>query len=529
MLADSNHILLSLPPWVTLVTALVPIVWLVGSLFPPRTVARAGALGGAALLLALAAGLGGRWVAPGAALLRQDVVAQGMLLLVSFLGWILMRYAVRYLEGDAGRRRFLRWLAATLASISTLVVADHLVLLGVAWIAASLCLHQLLVFYPERPLAVLAAHQKFVLSRVAEVCLVGAFALLVWSFETLSLGGILEAAGSEPLPALAGWAMVLLSAAAILKCAQLPFHGWLIQVMETPTPVSALLHAGIINLGGFLLLSFAPLLAGAEVARWALVVVGGSTAALAGLITMTRVSVKVGLAWSTCAQMGFMLLEIGLGLYELAFLHLVAHSLYKAHAFLSSGRTVRLSEQRRWAQLPQAHTPLRWVAATLGGLVLAFALGALIGAFEAVRPAFLAALWIFGLGLATLLGEALARRQAALLGRVGLSLGLLLGLYALWHALFAASLAGVARVEGSWASALVAGALLTVPFIAYVALRMAPAWPGWRPVYGLLYHGLYLDEIFSRLVFQIWPPRGASGREARGAANLSEPQTVNLS
>jgi NAD(P)H-quinone oxidoreductase subunit 5 len=129
--------------------------------------------------------------------------------------------------------------------------------------------------------------------------------------------------------------------AVVLRTALLPVHGWLMQVMEAPTPVSALLHAGVVNLGGFVLIRFAPLLKQAAPARALLLVFGLAiaTAVLAGML-LTRISIKVRLAWSTVAQMGFMLLECALGRYTLAALHLIGHSLYKAHAFLSASTVV---------------------------------------------------------------------------------------------------------------------------------------------------------------------------------------------
>ena len=101
--------------------------------------------------------------------------------------------------------------------------------------------------------------------------------------------------------------------AAVLKTALLPLHGWLIQVMEAPTPVSALLHAGVVNIGGFILIRLAELISLAPVAQVVLVVAGSLSAVLAGLVMLSRVSIKVRLAWSTCAQMGFMLAQCGLG------------------------------------------------------------------------------------------------------------------------------------------------------------------------------------------------------------------------
>ena len=149
----------------------------------------------------------------------------------------------------------------------------------------------------------------------------------------------------------------------MLKCAQLPVHGWLIQVMEAPTPVSALLHAGVVNLGGFLLIRLGTLVADVPAAQALLVVVGSVTAVVAALVMMTRISIKVSLAWSTCAQMGFMLMQCGLGLHDLALLHLVAHSLYKAHAFLGAGGAV---EQNRLQQMTPPLPPLAAGAWLLG-------------------------------------------------------------------------------------------------------------------------------------------------------------------
>jgi NAD(P)H-quinone oxidoreductase subunit 5 len=110
--------------------------------------------------------------------------------------------------------------------------------------------------------------------------------------------------------------------------------------METPTPVSALLHAGVINAGGFLLIRFADVMLLSPGVLAVLVMLGGFTALFGGLVMLTQSAVKTSLAWSTVAQMGFMILQCGLALFPLALLHIVAHSLYKAHAFLASGQAV---------------------------------------------------------------------------------------------------------------------------------------------------------------------------------------------
>jgi NAD(P)H-quinone oxidoreductase subunit 5 len=159
-------------------------------------------------------------------------------------------------------------------------------------------------------------------------------------FGTLDLAGL--AAASNPPLGLAGTLGIgARRAAAALKTAAFPLHGWLTEVMEAPTPVSALLHAGIINSGGVLLITAAPLVQASTGAMAALVMIGGLTALFGAAVMLTQSAIKTALAWSTVSQMGFMLLQCGLGLWTLALLHIVAHSLYKAHAFLSSGGAVK--------------------------------------------------------------------------------------------------------------------------------------------------------------------------------------------
>lgn len=140
-------------------------------------------------------------------------------------------------------------------------------------------------------------------------------------------------------------------------------------MVEVPTPVSALLHAGVINLGGFLLILFAPLFIQASAAQWLILIVAGLTTVISALIMTTRISVKVRLAWSTSAQMGLMLVECALGLFELALLHLVTHSTYKAFAFLNSGNGVNEDLIRR--HMPkQSPVCFDWLAGALISIII---------------------------------------------------------------------------------------------------------------------------------------------------------------
>ena len=289
--------------------------------------------------------------------LRLDPLSAVMFAMISLLAVVIVRYSATYLDGDERQGVFLGRLAATIAAVEVLVLSGNLAVLVLAWILTSLALHELLVFYRDRPRAVLAAHKKFLVARIGDVFLIVAAVLLYREFGTGDLGEIFSGVGQAVN---GGWALgavsvaaLCLAVAALLKSAQFPTHGWLVEVMETPTPVSALLHAGILNAGPFLAIRMAFVLDAARPATLMLLVVGGFTAIFASVVLLSQPSVKVALAYSSAAHMGFMLMVCGMGLYPAALLHLVAHSFYKAHAFLSSGSVV---DERRAAKvtLPEA-------------------------------------------------------------------------------------------------------------------------------------------------------------------------------
>jgi len=473
---------------------------------------------GAALLLPvlLLAGAGGV-VAGG--WLRLDAVGAAMALLVAFIGWVIVRYSATYLRGEPGEAAYAGWLSATLAAVMLVVLANHLVLLALGWAATSLALHRLLTFFGERPAAVMAAHKKFVAGRAADTAMLVAVLLLATSLGTLRLDELARQAAAGPLPLAAQVAVVLVVVAALLKCAQLPFHGWLIQVMEAPTPVSALLHAGIVNLGGFVLIRLAALVAEVPAAQGLLVGVGGFTAVVAALVMATRISIKVQLAWSTAAQMGFMLVQCGLGLWEMALLHLVAHSLYKAHAFLAAGEVVRQTGIARL--LPAAAPgPMGVVVALAAALATTAAAVAVFGALASVAgvdagplpPALLLMAGIVALAVTPLLQPG----GAALLRGVAMAFAVAL-LYLVLHAAMAGWVApGVAAPAAPW-WALVALAF-GVLFALQTLLAVAPNHALARRLYPWFYGGLFLDERVWGLLFRLSPPPAA--RPAAPALSL---------
>lgn len=486
---------------------LLPLVFTIGWLLivvQPRqhwAIARAAGLAGllVALLSVIAATAGAHFS-------THDADTLGLLgaMLVSLLGWVIIQFSSRYLTGDARQSRFIGAMLFTLASVGVLLLSRHLLVIVLAWSGTSVGLHYLLTHYPERKAAQIVAHKKFLISRCAELCLAIALFLVYQATGTLSLDALASYLGTrESLPAGLHVAAVLFALAAILKTAQLPLHGWLIQVMEAPTPVSALLHAGVVNIGGFVLIRLAELIALAPAAQIVLVIAGSTTAVLASLVMMTRISIKVRLAWSTCAQMGFMLLEIGLGLYELALLHLVAHSLYKAHAFLSAGNTVEEARHRDFTGARVDPASPYWY------LTAALAAGALIAAsiwvwhlFQPTLTLPLVTIVILAFGLAPLLWFEQGRSAALLVRGLGQVVALT-QLYLLWHWLFGSVVPPVETVSvalTAWVSLCFLGL-----YIAQFWLRRNPQGRLSTRLYPWAYNGFYLDETFTRVTFRVWP------------------------
>ncbi len=440
--------------------------------------------------------------------LRLDALTVVMLVLITGVAGLILRFSDRYLGGQQGRSRYVRWFLATMAAVSFLVVTNDLMLLALAWMVSSLTLHQLLTFFGDRAPALVAAHKKFLLSRVADVVIVASVVMIWRSMGTQRIDELLtQAAALTVIPTTVQLAGVLLVTGVGIRSAQLPFHGWLIQVMEAPTPVSAFLHAGIVNVGGFVLIRLSGLLGRLDTAQTLLVVAGTCTAVLAALVMTTRVSVKVSLAWSTCAQMGFMLLECGLGAYGLALLHLVAHSLYKAHAFLSSGRAVEQQLLRRMTPAATRTTAWHWASGAVAAAAMVLTLGHALGLRIDGEPGTRAAALILALALAPLFVSGVANGSRSML-RAVTGAGLLVASYALGHALFISLAPDVNGSPAMDAARLVVVAIaFGALYIVQASIAIQPSGRVARALYPACFAGFYLDEIWTRLTFRIWPPR----------------------
>lgn len=439
--------------------------------------------------------------------LQVDAPGTTMALLVGFIGWIVIRYSRTYLDGETREGAFHGLMLATLAAVLVFVQAGGFGTLILASLCIGLGLKRLLLFYPARPEARRAA-TKFALAwHAGDAALVMAAILLLAGQGTTDLARLSHAAAEAGLGAGGAVAVSLIILAAVLKTAAFPVHGWLTEVMEAPTPVSALLHAGIINAGGVLLIMTAGLVQSSTAGMAALVMVGGFTALFGAVVMLTQSAVKTALAWSTGSQMGFMLLQCGLGLWPLALLHIVAHSLYKAHAFLSSGDAVNAVARIRRPG-PVAVPDLRAVIKSFG-LALAIyaamaAAFALILGPKTTQALALGAILI--LGVAYLVAQGLADQAPAALTRrtARASLAAAAGYFALQAAAQAVWGPALppAPVPGPLEWALIVLALASFGIVAF-AQALFPLWSHHPATAGLRVHvanGLYLNALLDRAI-----------------------------
>lgn len=498
--------------WIPWLAAAAPLAYLAAAIAPERAfpilrtsrLAGWASLGGAALGLWQSAFIGAaRTPLAGLAGLglaeRIDLLSAVFCGLIAFIGLIVVAYSRNYLDGDRRQGRFVRDLCLTLGFVQGLALSDNLAQLVLCWIGVGVCVNRLLLFRAERQAAVLAARKRFLVSRLAEACLVAACVCLWRATGGADIGAILASAHGARV---ADWgaAPLLLAMAAILSSAQVPVHGWILEVMETPTPVSALLHAGVVNAGGFLLLRFGAVMVNSPGAMGLLTLIGALTAIFGSLAMLPQTSVKVRLAYSTIAQMGFMVLECGLGAFGAALLHIVAHALYKAHAFLTAGTIARAK--------PQFVVPRAAPFLTTLALPATVALGAWAATALGVGPTQQPGAFLLGgvlfLGLARIWLSRDAARAPAVIVAGSL---LVVVAFAAGHVLFA-GIVDARAVQPTGPTTAVAGLVLGL-MTALVCVQLHLPGPAhsrlWASAYTLASNGFYLNTMANRWVLRLWP------------------------
>ncbi len=277
--------------------------------------------------------------------LMLDHLGVVMAVLVSGISLIVHWYAVRYMADEPGYARFFAMLDLMTAVILLMVCASDLLTLVVAWFLVGVLLFFLLGHDTTRVSSGRYAFWTFITYRLGDLPLLGAALLLGHAYGTTQLTELFARVAANPNVELGGVPVVSTSAmlvalAAFARSAQFPLHSWLPYTMEGPTPVSALMHAGIVNAGGFLFNRFAPLYVHTPDVLHVIFVVGLVTALIGSALMLMQNDIKKSLGYSTMGQMGFMVMECGLGAFSLAVYHLIAHGLFKATLFLGSGGVI---------------------------------------------------------------------------------------------------------------------------------------------------------------------------------------------
>lgn len=299
-----------------------------------------------------------------------DRLTAVMMVLITGVSTVIHVFSVRYLRGDSGYARFFALLGFITFVILALVSSPNLLMLFVFWQLLSWALYLILAFNFSHVPAYQNAFKTFIVHRVGDVAFLCGLVLTYHYFGTLEFAELFRRASEQVhvISLLPGHMLdvtapsviaLLIFIGAMAKSAQFPLHVWLPDTMDSPTPVSALMHAGIVNAGGFLLNRLAPLYALSPDVLHIVFIVGAATVLLGASMMLVQNDIKKTLGFSTMGQMGYMIMECGLGAFALAIFHLIAHGLFKASLFLSSATVIHSARHEPKFPSSLTHKPVR--------------------------------------------------------------------------------------------------------------------------------------------------------------------------
>ncbi len=307
--------------------------------------------------------------------LLLDPLSICFVLLITGVGSLIHIYSVGYMASDTDRRRFFGYMNLFIAAMLLLVLADNYLGLYLGWEGVGLASYLLIGFWQFKPTAATAAKKAFVVNRVGDTGLTIAIFLLFATFGTVSFSGIFGHAGQASQGAVTAIGLLLLLGACG-KSAQVPLQSWLLDAMEGPTPVSALIHAAtMVTAGVYLIVRSNPIFDLAPDARLAVTVVGAVTLLFGAIIGCAKDDIKKVLAGSTMSQIGYMFLGAGLGPagYAYAIALLLAHGFFKACLFLGAGSVMHAENDevnmRRYGALTKL-MPITFVTFGIGYLAI---------------------------------------------------------------------------------------------------------------------------------------------------------------
>ncbi len=304
--------------------------------------------------------------------LQLDQLSMVFVLLITIVGSLIHVYSIGYMKDDPDRRRFFGFLNLFVAAMLLLVLADNYLLLYAGWEGVGLASFLLIGFWQHKNSAAAAAKKAFVMNRIGDIGMSLGIMLIFVTFGSVTFSTVFDQAG-EAGDTTMTWIGLLLLLAACGKSAQFPLQAWLLDAMEGPTPVSALIHAAtMVTAGVYLIVRSGPIFDQTIVASTVVVIIGTITMFLGAFIGSAKDEIKKALAGSTMSQIGYMILAAGLGPvgYVFAIFHLVTHGVFKANLFLGAGSVMHgmknRENMRRYGALRAAMivTWLSFMAAT---------------------------------------------------------------------------------------------------------------------------------------------------------------------
>jgi NADH-quinone oxidoreductase subunit L len=316
--------------------------------------------------------------------LRYDSLSAVMVMMVTVVSTLIHIYSVGYMAEDRSIPRFFAYLSLFTFAMLMLVTANDLLQLFFGWEGVGLVSYLLIGFWYDRPSANAAAIKAFVMNRVGDLGFAIGIGLVFFMFGSIRLDDIFAGVPGKATAVyhLFGTNLhamdvigVLLFIGAMGKSAQIGLHTWLVDAMEGPTPVSALIHAAtMVTAGVFLMVRMSPLLEYAPIALAIVGIVGGTTALFAATIGCVQTDIKKVIAYSTCSQLGYMFVAVSVGAYQVSIFHLITHAFFKSLLFLTAGSVIHAmsgeQDMRKMGGLARL-IPYTYVMMWIGNLALA--------------------------------------------------------------------------------------------------------------------------------------------------------------
>ena len=313
-----------------------------------------------------------------------DELSATMMVVVTFVSWMVHIYTVGYMRDDPGYQRFFSYISLFTFSMLMLVMANNFLQLFFGWEAVGLVSYLLIGFWYTRDSAIYANLKAFLVNRVGDFGFLLGIAAVLMYFSSLDYAQVFAHANGMAEVKVSIWPgqtwslmtliCLLLFVGAMGKSAQVPLHVWLPDSMEGPTPISALIHAAtMVTAGIFMVARMSPLFELSTTALSVVLVIGSITVFFMGLLGLVQNDIKRVIAYSTLSQLGYMTVALGASAYSAAIFHLMTHAFFKALLFLAAGSVIigmhHEQDMRKMGGL-RKHMPITWITCLVGSFAL---------------------------------------------------------------------------------------------------------------------------------------------------------------